>query len=298
MINKITKSQIQISNQSSKSQSLNYLIFKYSFVIWILSFVILVFTQPLFASIEIDPMRLELEADSGNTTTGYITITNRANETIDVSVSPGDYRYMFSSSTIYPGPGKPQSVPSCKSWISLKPDKLTLEKGKTASLEYSIKVPAASKGEYVGAILIDKEQPAGELKAAKTGQVRVKITPRINIPVYVAIKNSLSRSCEIQKLEAVSSTNKKFVWFSVTLKNNGTVHIRPAITLTMFDENKTVANKISMGKSLPIFADFADSFTANWTPRFAGKYTAVATVDIGAKDFIQKSVLFDVNEPK
>jgi len=37
----MTKSQIQISNQSSKSQSLNYLSFKYSFVIGILSFVIL-----------------------------------------------------------------------------------------------------------------------------------------------------------------------------------------------------------------------------------------------------------------
>jgi len=35
------KFQNQISNQSFKSQSLNYLLFKYSFVIWILSFVIL-----------------------------------------------------------------------------------------------------------------------------------------------------------------------------------------------------------------------------------------------------------------
>jgi hypothetical protein len=114
----------------------------------------------------------------------------------------------------------------------------------------------------------------------------------------VAIKNSLSRSCEIQKLEAVSSGNKKFVWFSVTLKNNGTVHVRPAITLTIFDENKAVANKISLGKSLPIFTDFSETFSADWVPRFTGKYTVVATVDIGTKDFIQKSAIFDVNETK
>ena len=117
-----------------------------------------VFSNNVFASIAVDPARLELEADSGKITTGYISITNTGNDDIDISLSPGEYRYMFSIDTVPPDAPKPQSMPSCKAWIGLKPDKLKIEKGKTQQVQYSINAPQSSKGEYVAAILIDKEQ--------------------------------------------------------------------------------------------------------------------------------------------
>ena len=251
-------------------------------------------TIPAYASIEIDPMRLELEAESGKQATGYITLTNRGEENMDISLSPGDYRYMFSGNTVFPESPKAQTLPSAKSWITLKPDKVKLEKGKAQQIQYSINVPSSLTGEYVAAILIDHEQPQTPLKQNITGQVRIKITPRINVPVYISIKNSLKRSCEIKGLEAVSSKNKKFVWFSVTLKNNGTTHIRPSVTLTIFDESKAIVKKISLGKSLPVFENFSEKFSADWVPESPGKYKVVATVNIGTKDFTQKSAEFDV----
>jgi len=258
------------------------------------TFCFLLLPSPLFASIEIDPMRMELQADSGKPIAGYISITNRGNENIDISLSPGEYRYMFSVETIYPKNSEPQTLPSCKNWINLKPDKVKLEKGKTQQIQYSINVPSSAKNEYVAAILIDEEQPAAPIEPGTAGQVRIKITPRINIPVYVEIKDSLKMSCEITNLEAVSSKNKKFVWFSAAVKNSGTVHIRPTVTLTIIDQYKTVVKKIPLGKTLPIFAGFAERLTAEWVPDFTGKYTVVATADIGTENFAQKSAEFDV----
>lgn len=257
--------------------------------------IVLFFANTLYASIEIDPIRLELEAESGKPITGYISITNHGEEDMDISFSPGDYRYMFSGNTVFPEPPAEQTIPTAKSWISIKPDKIKLEKGKTQQVQYSINTPSSLAGEYVAAILIDREQPQTPLKQNTTGQVRIKITPRINVPVYISIKNNLKRSCEIKELKAVSSKNKKFVWFSVTLKNNGTTHIRPAATLTIFDESKAVVKKIPLGRSLPVFANFSEKFSTDFVPELPGTYKVVVTVDIGTKDFIQKSAEFEVN---
>lgn len=258
-------------------------------------FSLLAFTSQTIASIEIDPMRLELEIESGKQSTGYMTLTNHGEENLDISLSPGDYRYMFSGNTVFPESPKAQTLPSAKSWITLKPDKIKLEKEKMQQVQYSINAPSLLSGEYVAAILIDMEQPQTLLKQNTTGQVRIKITPRINIPVYIAIKGSLKRSCEIKGFEAVSSKNKKFVWFSATVKNNGTVHIRPSVTLAIFDASKAVVKKIQMGRSLPVFANFSEKFTADWVPELPGKYKVVATVDIGTNNLVQKSAEFEVN---
>jgi len=265
-----------IKNCESKIKSFIFLLFTFSFLLFTLSSIAL-------ASIEIDPMRLELEAVSDKTITGYITIKNHGDEDIDLSFSAGEYRYII-----------PGNAPSCKAWISLNPDKIKVEKEKQQEIQYSIKIPAYSKGEYVASVLIDKEQQPEPINLKEKGQVRVKITPRINMPVYVTIKNSLVRSCSITELATLQSEDKKSVDFSVSVKNTGTTHIRPAIILAILDENKAVVKKIPVGKALPIFAGFAEKFSAKWNAPEKNKYTVVATVDMGNGDFIQNSSEFEV----
>jgi hypothetical protein len=247
-----------------------------------------------FASVEVQPIRLELELDAGETYSDYLTLTNHGDEEIKVSLSGSEYRYMFSENTIYPENKNIQSLPSSKGWINFKPDRVTLKKNEPQQIQYTIKVPPKSTAEYVASMLIDEEQTAQELNPSLTGQVQIKITPRINIPVYIAIKNSLKRTLSIADLTQI--VNEKNVVFSVILKNDGNVHIRPSTTLVIIGEYGAVADEISLGKSLPIFAGFGEKLTATWKARFFGKYTAVATVDIGAGQLVQESTKFEVKK--
>src|SRR3989338_8857156 len=82
-----------------------------------------------YASIEVDPIRLELETDAEKTLSGYLTLTNHSEEPTELSFSPGEYRYLFSDNTVYPQQSKLQKLPSCRQWISFKPDKIKLQKG-------------------------------------------------------------------------------------------------------------------------------------------------------------------------
>lgn len=249
-----------------------------------------------FASVEIQPMRLELELDGGKTQTGYLSFANHGDEDVKLAISPGEYRYMFSDNTVYPEPAKPQALPSCKSWITFKPDKIKLEKGKAQQIQYAINVPAASSGEYVASILIDQDQYPSPLEANRTGQVRIKITPRISIPVYATIKKSLKRSAAISNFTSAASEDKKSVSISITIKNTGTTHIRPKTSLVILDKNGAVANRASLGEALPMFAGFKERLSTVWTPRFPGKYTAIATVDIGTEPLIQENIAIEVKE--
>jgi len=265
------------------------------FAFLLFTFYFLLFITPSYASIEIDPLRIELEASEGKTYSGYITITNHGSENVEVSLSPGDYRYMLSENTIYPSSNKSEFLPSCKNWINFTPDRINLDKNATQQIAYTVKVPAdAMANEYVSSILVDEEQEPSLIEQGKSGQVRIKITPRISIPVYIAIEKYLEYSCVISDFTATVSDKEKSVELVVKLENNGTAHIRPVTKLVILDEYGTVINKISLGKSLPIFADFGEKLTTTWKPKFKGKYTAVATVDIGTENLIQKSVVFEV----
>jgi hypothetical protein len=261
------------------------------FVIWCLEFGI---SHYAFASIDVQPIRLELELDAGKTYSDYLTLTNHSEGEIEISVSPGEYRYMFSENTVYPENQNNKAIPSSKGWITFKPDKIMLKKGQPRQIQYAINVPAGAVDEYVACIIIDEEQAEQELNPSITGQVRVKITPRISIPVYIAIKNSLKRSCSIDETSQLVDSKEKNVDFYITLKNDGNVHIRPSTTLVIIDEYGAVAGKLSLGKSLPIFAGFGEKLTATWKAKFFGKYTAVVTVDIGDGQIVQESVKFEV----
>jgi len=271
---------------------------RYGCLSFIIFFLFSVLCSPFsglsYASIEIDPMRLELELEEGKTHSGELTLVNHSDEAVQIALSADEYRYMFSPGAIYAEPPKPKTLPSCRAWIAFNPDKIELEKDAKKQVQYTIKVPSGPDDEYVAAIVIDALSQQPTFSATDTGRVKIRLTPRISLPVYVAIKKSAKRSCSISDLSAVVLEDKKTVEFSVTLKNDGTVHIRPLTRLLVLDAAGGVVDKIPLGVSLPVFAGFGEKLSAKWVPRFPGKYTVVATVDIGAGPLIQKGIPFEV----
>ncbi len=271
----------------------------------------LLFSVSSYGSIEVEPMRIETQAGAGETVTGYLTLTSIQEKPIEISFSSGEYRYMFSPGVIYPDSPKGQALPSCKNWISFKPDKIRLEKYKPQKVQYTIKVPQAANTEHLAAILIDQEQNQDDLTPPVNGQARVKITPRLSVPVYVLIKNSAVQQYIISELTASvgaglparESTMRaakaaptfaqdvdNTIVIETILKNTGTTHIRPLTKITITDDAGNLVENINAGKSLPVFPGFGEKVQALWKPKGPGEYAIVATVETENQSLIQKSL--------
>ncbi len=245
-------------------------------------------------AIEIEPMRLELELNATQTHEGSLKLTNHSSEPIEASLATGMYRFVMSPNIIYPEIKKTTIIDSCQQWIKLTPDLIKIQPGSTEEIQYTIDIPSDSFGEYVAAIVVDENRLTEALDPATKGQVRVKITPRFSIPVYVAIKDSLEYSAEITEFEPIYDAESGVVNFEVTIKNTGTAHIRPVGTIVITDQKNNLAARLSTGRCLPIFSEWGLKIPVRWASTVKGKYTAVATLDIGTGELLQKTIQFNV----
>jgi len=246
-------------------------------------------------AVEIEPMRLELEVNRSDKHSGSLEVTNHTDETIEISASTGKYRFIESANAIYPTTLSQKNLQSCQNWIKLDPDRAKIKPDSTLKLSYEISVPENSFGEYVAAIVVDEEKgPRGSFDSKTPGVLQVKITPRYSIPVYVSIKDYFERSAEIEEFKAEADAKNGAVSFEITLKNTGTTHLRPSGTVVVMGEGGYVATRLATGKCLPVFSGFGEKIPVRWIRAPKGKYTAVATIDIGTEELLQETIEFEV----
>jgi len=247
-------------------------------------------------AIDIDPMRLELELDSGKVHTDYITVTNHSKNPVEISASTQKYRFIASPHMIYPEAEALRRLQSCQRWIEMDIDRITIGPESSEELAYTIYVPENSFGEHVAAIVIDENTEAPPLDPGKKGQVRIKITPRISIPVYVAIKGYSEISAKIENFDVDQDIKKGIAIFEITLKNTSTKHIRPVGTIIITDSTGQTITRLSTGRCLPVFSGYGEKIPVLWEDAQKGKYTAIVTLDIGAKEFLQEKLEFELVE--
>lgn len=266
---------------------------KLLFCIFFIAFTIFFSGLPSYA-VEIEPMRLELVLPRGQTHTGSLNLVNHKTNPVEISLSPGEYRYIFSSGTIFPKDPDKRNLLSCRGWITFSPDRFKLEAGESIKIEYKINVSDGAYGEYVASILVDEERQISPFEKDAFGEVRVKITPRISIPVYIAIKETEAMSAKVQEVKVNRDPESKMVTFTVVLLNTGTVHLRPTGNIIIMNENSQVAAKLPTGKCLPIFPEYGERIPVSWKPSRAGIYTAIVTIDIGTNQLLQEKIEFEV----
>jgi len=248
-------------------------------------------------AVEIEPLRLEYSLEAGKIYSGSFHIRNSSNFAVDIFASTGGYRYIFSEDTTPPASGK-KTLPSCQNWLQFEKQKFTLNSGESADAKFLIKVPQDAKEEHLCAVLFDEKRSTLETKLnEETGNVQIQVTPRFSIPVYVLIKGTEKISAQIKEISTFSEVAKKGgVKINLTVENTGNIHIRPFGTLIIFNQNGEVVKNLSIGKSLPIFPGYKETISVACPKMPAGKYSAVATVEISKDNIIQKKTTFIFNK--
>lgn len=252
-------------------------------------------------AVEVEPLRLEVTGRPGETLTGSLTLTNPRATPVQVTATTGGYRYSFTAHTTPPADAADRRLPSCEAWVSLRPATLELAPHSTAELAYAVAVPEdaarSPAGEYVAAVLVD-ERPAGQravapAPAADAGQSTLTIVPRIAIPLYVMLDGRQAPRGRIAALTASAGPAPGTTRLLLTIANDGRTHLRPSGTLIVANDRHEVVWRNGLGRTIPIFPKFQDGIPF-LIPLPPGRYTAVATVDLGGPELAQQEAQFTV----
>jgi hypothetical protein len=135
-------------------------------------------------SVEVSPLRAELTAGPGSTTTQGITLTNAGTEAVRVRATLTDWDLSKDGAPQFEGAVENGPF-SATTWVRVAPPEQVIEPGKEATVRYNLSVPAGVQpGGYRTGILFDFGPASGD-PVGRARQVLFK--SRIATLIYVNI---------------------------------------------------------------------------------------------------------------
>ena len=239
-------------------------------------------------AVDVEPTRIEMKISEGQPAEGELRLSNRGHKPVEIRLSAGPYRFLDPK----------LKLPSCQDWFHFEPDRLTLAAGASTSVRYTVTPPSNldvdTAGEYLAAVLVD--QLPAESEKTSEGTARLTVVPRIALATYLLVEGRDRIEVEMEKVTVSRSPN--LLKMEVSLKNNGTVHVRPSGTIALFQEDNHRVRTVALGKSMPLLP------TAHMTiPCFlpmppAGRYRLVSTVEVREGTVLQKETHFEITPEK
>ena len=185
-------------------------------------------------SVEVSPLRVELKAAPGGTTTQAITVSNSGKEAVRVRATLSDWHLSRD--------GSPQFADavdqkySASAWTRVAPPEIVVEPGKQATVRFSLAVPAgAIPAGYRTGILFEFS-PASGVPVAKPREVQFK--SRIATLIYANVGEPPA-AVDLTDLRARVAPDQPTNIIAV-LKNTGQRTVRTRGTLTLYDKTGAV----------------------------------------------------------
>ncbi len=180
-------------------------------------------------SVEVAPLRVELQAAPGATSTQAITLNNSGKDVVRVRARLSDWDLSRDGAPQFEG--VPEGGPySATEWVRVAPPEVVLEPGKEATVRFSLSVPAdAGPAGYRTGILFEFS-PAGGDPAARAREVQFK--SRIATLIYVNVGQP-PVNVELTDLRIRPASDQTQV--IAILKNTSKRTVRSKGTLTLFD---------------------------------------------------------------
>ena len=188
-------------------------------------------------SVEVSPLRVELKAAPGATTTQSITVTNTGKNAVRLRSTLSDWHLSRD--------GAPQFVPaadgrySATSWVRLAPPEIVVPAGTEVVVRFTLAVPTdASPAGYRTGILFDFA-PADGPAVPKAREVQVR--SRIATLIYANVGEPPA-AVELTDLQPRVTPGQPAQIVAV-LKNTGKRTVRTRGTLTLFDTRGTAVSQ-------------------------------------------------------
>ena len=181
-------------------------------------------------SVEVSPLRVELAAGPGSTTTQGITVINAGKEPVRVRAALTDWELSKDGSPQFEGAveGGPYSATS---WVRVAPPEQVIEPGKETTVRFSMTVPPdIQPGGYRTGVLFEFGPSTGD-PAGRAREVMFK--SRIATLIYVNIGQP-AVAAELTDLRLRNSGPQ--LQIVATVKNTSRRYVRTKGTLLVYDQ--------------------------------------------------------------
>ena len=194
---------------------------------------LLLCAAPAFAqvSVEVSPLRVELQAGPGSKTTQAVTVVNAGAEAVRVRARLTDWDLARDGSPQYEGAvtGGPFSATA---WVRIAPPEQVIEPGKQAVLRFSLAVPEGIEpGGYRTGVLFEFAAAAGD-PVARAREVSFK--SRIATLIYVNIGQPPGA---VDLTDLAVRTTAAHTRVVATVKNTSRRSVRTKGSLTVYDQS-------------------------------------------------------------
>jgi hypothetical protein len=184
-------------------------------------------------SVEVSPLRLELKAQPGGTTTQAITVSNTGKDPVRVRARISDWYLSPDGAPQFAD--APDSTYSATAWTRIAPPEQVVDPGKDAIVRFSLGVPAGTAAAgYRTSILFEFGPASGDLVGRGH---EVVVRSRIATLIYVNVGEPPA-SVELTDLRIRQIPNQPTQIVAI-LKNTGRRNVRTRGTLTLFDASGT-----------------------------------------------------------
>ncbi len=188
-------------------------------------------------SVEVSPLRVELKAAPGGTTTQAITVANTGTEAVRVRATISDWHLSRDGSPQFVEAADPKY--SASAWLRVAPPEIVIDAGKEATVRFTLTVPAgASAAGYRTGILFEFSPPSG----AVAGRGRsVEFRSRIATLIYANVGEPPA-ALELTDLQ-IRRTPDQPAQVIAVLKNTSRRTVRTKGTLTVYDKSGAVVSQ-------------------------------------------------------
>jgi P pilus assembly chaperone PapD len=231
-------------------------------------------------SVEVSPLRVELQASPGSTTTQPVTLTNHGREAVRLRATLTDWDLTRDGTPQFEG-SEVGGRYSATSWLRIAPPEQVIEPGASATVRFSATVPdAVEPGGYRTGILFEFEPASGALFSPKR---ELAFRSRIAALIYI---NTGAAPVMTELVDVRVQPATAGVDIVATVKNSGRRTVRTKGTLVLYDAGGVVHE--SPVPDVPLLPESerevavpVGSGQAFSTPLAPGLYRAELKLDLG-----------------
>lgn len=252
-------------------------------------------------AINVNPMKIVLDAAPGTVKEGTIVVTNLGDKPTSVSVRLSDFFLDERGNLLTLEPGTLGEM-SLAAYLSFSPTSLSLEPGETGLVSYRLQLPAEASGSHWACLLVAEEEPA-ILEEEQEGIVlRTELRLQYAVTIYqnplnqppepwVRVKEvelSLQENDDGERIGVLALAVENLT--DIVLTPKGKVEIRDPSGTTVVEKEVEEFTLLPHGLLVMPFMFDAGSWEA-------GEYLGLVVIDAGGETLAAGQALVEIPPP-
>lgn len=236
-------------------------------------------------AVSLSPLTFDINVNPGETVSDFVTVSNNESAKQVYVLEAEDFAAVGEAGNVVIDKDAPRQV-SAKQWVTFDPQIIEVEPGGSKTVKFTLNVPrdADPGGKYTSLLV-------GTSPGSEGGGVG--IASRVASLLLIRVAGDVTEKITVESFETKSLAEFGPVSFTLRLKNEGTIHLKPAGFIFIKNWRGQEVEKISLPQQRIIpgtIRAIGISWDAIW---LFGKYTATFQGIYGSKnDTLSASVSF------